>query len=161
MDNTGFRAAIRSLLDAAEAVQNAGDEVASPPAGEWNADQILAHVTLVNAMTISTTYAVAAGLNTTYDNRIAQDSWTIGRTIDRAGGNAGLGARIERQVDALCTLGSPILGDDELDTPVPTLLLSNGTLAVDQQIPLRALIAGLVEQEIPGHTRQLRALIGD
>jgi hypothetical protein len=46
----------------------------------------------------------------------------------------------------------------ELDTLVPTLLLSNGAVLVDQPLRLRDLITGLAEVELPGHTKQLLAL---
>jgi hypothetical protein len=51
-------------------------ETASPP-GEWNADQILAHVSIVSAATIAAAANVAAAVNATYDNRVAHDSWTL------------------------------------------------------------------------------------
>jgi hypothetical protein len=44
---------------------------------------------------------------------------------------------------------------------VPTLLLSHDTLLVDQPVPLRDLITGLAEVELPGHTKQLLALLPD
>jgi hypothetical protein len=52
-----------------------------------------------------------------------------------------------------------MLTDAELNTPVPTRLLSNDTLLVDEPMPLRDLIAGLAEAELPGHTKQLLALL--
>jgi hypothetical protein len=156
-----MRHALRALLDAAATVADSGAMSHAPPPGEWHADQILAHVSLVNAATIAAAYAVASGANTTYDNPIAQDAWTIERVIALAGGNAGLRGRIRRQEDALCSLGEPVLSDAELDTPVPTLFLSNDTVMVDQLVPLRDLINGLAEAELPGHTKQLLALLPD
>jgi hypothetical protein len=44
---------------------------------------------------------------------------------------------------------------------VPTLLVSNGTLLVDQPLPLRDLVTGLAQTELPGHTTQLLALLPD
>lgn len=44
---------------------------------------------------------------------------------------------------------------------MPTLLLSNGTVLVDQLVPLRELIAGLAEVELPTHTTQLLSLLPD
>ncbi|MEU5789927.1 hypothetical protein ABZ754_19615 [Micromonospora purpureochromogenes] len=41
--------------------------------------------------------------------------------------------------------------------PAPTLPLSNGTVLVDQPLPLRDLINGLADVEFPGHTQQLLA----
>lgn len=159
MDTAPLRDAYRALLDAAATVADADGPSPVPPAGEWNADQILAHVALVNAATIATVSAVASGANTTYDNRIALDTWTIERVIARAGGHMGLRDRIRLQGDALCTLGGPMLSEAELGTLVPTLLMSNDTLLVDQPMPLRDLITGLAEVELPGHTKQLLSLL--
>jgi hypothetical protein len=132
-----------------------------PPAGEWNADQILAHVAIVTAATIATASCVASGTSATYDNRMALDTWTIERLIARAGGQAGLRDRIRRQGDSLCALGGPALSEAELGTLVPTLLVSNGTVLVDQLVPLRELMTGLAEVELPTHTQQLLSLLPD
>jgi hypothetical protein len=155
-DTTPLRDAYRALLDAAETV--AATAEARPPLGEWDADRILAHVGLVSAATLAAASAVAAGVNTTYDNRTAQDTWTIDRVVARTGGGAGLRERVRRQGDALCALG-PALSEAELDTPVPALLLSAGAVLVDEPLRLRDILSGLAEVELPGHTRQLRALL--
>jgi hypothetical protein len=63
------------------------------------------------------------------------------------------------QGEALCTLGGPALGEAELDTLVPTLLLSNDKVLVDQPMRLRDLVTGLADAELPGHTKQLLALL--
>jgi hypothetical protein len=160
MDTAPLRDAYRALLNAAATVADS-DTIPSPPAGEWNADQILAHVCLVNATTIAAVATVASGAHTTYDNRTALDTWTIQSVITRAGGNAGLRERIRVQADALCALGGPTLSEAELDTLVPARLLSNDTLLLDQPVPLRDLIAGLADVELPGHTHQLLALLPD
>ena len=85
-----------------------------------DADEILAHVAILSAATIAAVSEIASGANTTYDNRIALDTWTIERVIALAGGNAGLRDRIRLQADALCTLGGPALSEAELNTLVPT-----------------------------------------
>ena len=159
MDTSPLRDAYRTLLDAAAAVADSGDPSPLPPPGEWSADQILAHVSLINAATIAAVAAVASGANTTYDNRIAQDTWTIERLIALAGGNAGLRERIRVEGEALCALGGPTLSEAELDTPVPSRLLSNNTLLLDAPVPLRDLITGLADVELPGHAQQLLALL--
>ena len=156
--DTPLRGAYRALLDAAAA---AADASATPPAGEWNADQILAHVSIVTATTIAAASCVASGANTTYDNRTALDAWSLERVIARAGGSAQLRKRIRGQGDALCALLGPAVSEAELDTPVPSLLLSNGDVLVDQPLPLRDIITGLAEVELPGHTKQLLALLPD
>lgn len=159
MDTTPLRDAYRALLDAADTVAASGDTGMAQPAGEWNADQILGHVALINAITIATVSSVATGAVATYDNRVALDTWTISRVTALAGGNAGLRNRIRVQADALCALGGPTLSEAELDTPVPTLLLSDNKLLVDAPLPLRDLVNGLAESELPGHTKQLLALL--
>ncbi|MEK0098783.1 hypothetical protein WDA79_09790 [Streptomyces sp. A475] len=159
VDTDSLRDAYRTLLDAASAVADSGDTSLVPPAGEWNADQILAHVALVNAATIATVSAASAGTPTTYDTRAAHDTWTIEHVIGLAGGNAGLRERVRLQADALCALGGPMLSETELDTLVPALLLSHDKVLVNQPLPLRDLITGLADVELPGHTRQLLALL--
>ena len=124
MDTTPLRDAYRALLDAAATVAGSGDMSPVPPAGEWNADQILAHVSLVSAATIAAASSVASGANTTYDNRTALDSWTIRRVIALAGGNAGLQARIRRQGDALCELGGPMLSQRATGCACPFMLVA-------------------------------------
>ena len=159
LDTAPLRDAYRALLDAAAAVAGSDDPDPVAPAGEWNADQILAHVALVTAATIATASCVASGASATYDNRMALDTWTIRRLIARAGGNAGLRARIRQQGDSLCALGGAALSEAELGTLVPTLLLSGDTVLVDQLVPLRELITGLAGVELPAHTRQILSLL--
>ncbi|UXY18153.1 hypothetical protein N8I84_04995 [Streptomyces cynarae] len=154
--------AYRALLDAAATVANADDPNPALADGEWNADQILAHVSLVSAATIAAVAGITAGAHTTYDNRIALDAWTIEQTIAHAGGNSGLRDRISGQAAALCALaGGAALSDAELNTLAPVRLLSNGTLLVDQPMSLRDIVTGLAEAELPGHTKQLLALLPD
>ena len=128
LDTAPLQDAYRALLDAAATVADADDSSPAPPAGEWNADQILAHVALVTAATIAAVSGIAAGANTTYDNRIALDAWTIDR-IHRV-------RRRQRRApgphpppgDPLCAhLAGAALSDAELDIRVPTRLLSNDT----------------------------------
>lgn len=157
MDTIPLRRAYDALLEAAATVADSPSHPAPPP-GEWNADQILAHVTIVNALTSATAANISAGAYTTYENRIAKDPWTIERAITRAGGNVGLRERIRAQSEILCALGET-LSDAELDTLVPTLLLSNDTALVDQMVTLRNLFTGLADNELPGHSKQLLALM--
>lgn len=157
MDITALGTAYRDLLEVARTVASA-EHVPAPPPGEWTADQILAHVVLVNAATISAACSTASAAITTYDNRAALDTWTIDRVISLAGTSENLRSRIGLQADALCATVAG-LSETELDTAIPALLLSNDTVLVDDQVPLRGLIEGLATSELPGHAAQLRALL--
>lgn len=125
-----------------------------PPPGEWNTEQILAHVSLVSAAAINTVAAVASGANSTYDNRLSHDPWTLDRVIALAKGETGLRERVRAQGTALCALAE-VLTEPELARQIPTLLLSNDTCQVDQPLLLADILAGLAEVELPGHTKQL------
>lgn len=146
MDPQPLRQAYDALL--------AADPRAVPPPGEWTTEQILAHVSLISATTISTVADVTSGTIATYDNRGSQDPWTLNRVIALAGGEAVLRERIRAQGEALCALAG-VLSEAELATKVPTLLLSNGTCLVDQPLSLGDILAGLADVELPGHTKQL------
>jgi hypothetical protein len=157
MDITPLRLAYGVLLDAAAAVADSSDTSPAPPAGEWNTEQILAHVSIVTAATTAVVAAVASGANATYDNRLAHDNWTIAHVISLAGDNAGLRDRIRGQGEALCALSGSVLCQRELDKVVPTLLISKDTALVDQPLPLSDILTGLAHTELPGHTQQLLA----
>ncbi|MEU4473136.1 hypothetical protein [Micromonospora sp. NPDC023888] len=146
MDTTPLRQAYDALLAAAPR--------AVPPPDEWNTEQILAHVSLVSAATISSVAAVASATVSTYDNRLSQDPWTLDRVIALASGEAGLRERIRVQGEALCSLAA-LLSEAELATKVPTLLLSNDTCLVEQPLSLGDILTGLADAELPGHTKQL------
>ena len=157
MNVDALRNAHDTLLAAATTVSGA-DGTLSPPDGEWDADRILAHVSRIDGVTLGAVSAVASGVNTTYDNRIALDTWTIDRLVTVAGGRDGLCARIRRQGEALVGLGGT-MSAPELATPIPTRLLSHGDVLVDTVLSLADLLGGLADGELPAHTRQLLSLL--
>jgi hypothetical protein len=157
MDSTPLRDAYRAFLDAAATVTDA--PALPPPPGEWTAEQILAHVSLVTAATIATVSAAATGTAPAYDNRLAQDPWTLAHVIALAGGAPGLRVRVRAQADALCALTGATLSEPELALRVPALLLSHGTPLADRPLSLRDILTGLATSELPGHAHQLLALL--
>ncbi|MDN5854751.1 MAG: hypothetical protein L0K86_18255 [Actinomycetia bacterium] len=154
MDSHSLKEAFQALLDTAADAASA----LPPSTAEWSFAEVLAHVSLVTAATIGTVAAVSSGIPATYDNLAAQDAGTLQRVISRIGSPVEMRERIRQQADALCLLVSSV-GSPELDTAVPTLLVSHGTTLVEQPLALRDIIGGLVEVELPGHTQQLRALL--
>jgi hypothetical protein len=146
-DPAPMRGAYAALLDV---VPSPGP----PPPGEWSAGRILAHVSLVTAATVAAVNAVGSGAISTYDNRLAQDAWTLDRIAGLAGGLDGLRGRIRAQGEALGLLAAA-LSPAELATPVPALLLSNGACLVDAPLTVADILAGLTDVELPGHAKQL------
>ncbi|MFJ1795811.1 DinB family protein [Kitasatospora griseola] len=155
-DTAALHRAYQDVIAAAE--ETAGAEPVAVPPGEWDAEQVLAHVGLVTAGTLAAVAAVAAGSPATFDNRISQDGWTIGRVIDRTGGGPQLRGRVAAQGEALGALAAS-LGAEELDTALPTLLLSHGRPVFEGPLTLRDLLDGLAATELPGHAAQLRAAV--
>jgi hypothetical protein len=158
MDTTQLRDAYDALLDAAITVLGPDDTSPTPPAGEWDATQVLAHIASVDAGVLATAYTVASGAAASYDNRVSLDTATLERLAAIAGDTAGLRDRIRRQGNGLCAL-SEMLSEVELDTLVPAVFASAGVVQFDQAIPLKAIIMGLADDHLPRHTTQLLALL--
>lgn len=149
METTALRSAYEKLLEAA-ATPDLGEALD----GGWNADQVLAHLLSIDAGIAAAALGVAAGSRPTFDNRIALDSWNLDRIIAEHSGRAELIDHVRRQATVLCDIADQ-LNEKAAGVLVPTLLLSNDALVVDQPIPLAGLIDGLAENHVPVHTRQL------
>jgi hypothetical protein len=156
MDTASLRLAYARLLEAGEQVARAG--TTTPPPGEWDAGQLLAHLVSVDAAVLAAAYSVVAGGHGTFDNRQSLDPWNLERIGTRAGDEARLRRRIRIQGEALCTLAEQ-LSEEELAQPIPTLLLSGTTVLVDGPVGLGDLVAGLADDHLPRHTQQLLALL--
>ncbi|MEV1007655.1 hypothetical protein [Streptomyces sp. NPDC049881] len=149
MDTTPLRRAYDRLLDAA-AIPDLGDA----DDGGWNADQILAHLLSVDASIAAVALSVVAGSRPTFDNRVSLDPWNLDRIITEHAGRADLRDHVRSQATVLCDIADR-LDEKAASVPVPSLLLSNGVLVLDQPIPLAGLIDGLAEDHVPVHTQQL------
>lgn len=155
MDTTALRGAYDRLLDAA-ATPDLGDAAD----GGWNADQILAHLLSVDASIAAVALGVVAGSRPTFDNRISLDTWNLDRVIAEHSGRAELREHVRSQATILCDIADQ-LSEEAASVLVPSLLLSNDALELDQPVPLATLIDGLSEDHVPGHTRQLLDLRTD
>lgn len=149
MDTTALRAAYEKLLDAA-----ASPDLGEAADGGWNADQILAHLISVDAATAAVALGVVAGARPTFDNRVALDRWNLDRIIGEHAGRAELIEHVRRQANMLCEIAEQ-LDEKAASVAIPTLLLSNDELLVDQPVPLRGLIDGLATGHVPDHTQQI------
>jgi hypothetical protein len=149
MDTTALRSAYDRLLDAAAipALGEADD-------GGWNADRILAHLLSVDASIAAVALGVVAGVRPTFDNRICLDNWNLDRIIAEHSGRADLIGHVRSQATVLCDIADQ-LSQEAGSVVVPSLILSNGALLLDQPLPLASLIDGLAENHVPVHTQQL------
>jgi hypothetical protein len=152
MDTTALRGAYNKLLDAAAApgLGEAAD-------GGWDADHVLAHLLSLDASVAAVALGVVAGARPTLDNRVSLDPWNLDRIIAGHTDRAHLIEHVRRQAGVLCDIADQ-LDEQAAAVLVPALLLSNDTVAVDQPLPLAALIDGLAGNHVPEHTRQLLAL---
>ncbi|MCD7438382.1 hypothetical protein K4B79_09060 [Streptomyces lincolnensis] len=149
MDTTALRSAYDGLFDAAAApgLGKAAD-------GGWDADHVLAHLLSLDAAVAAVALGVVAGGRPTLDNRVSLDVWNLDRIIARHADRAELIDHVRRQAGVLCDIADQ-LDDQAAAVLVPTLLLSNDAVAVDQPLPLATLIDGLAGNHVPEHTRQL------
>lgn len=152
MDTTALRDAYGTLLEAA-----ALPDLGEPDDGGWNADLILAHLLSVDASTAAVALSVVAGARPVFDNRICLDTWNLRRIIGEHAGRADLIAHVRGQAALLCDIADR-LSEEAASVLVPSLLLSDDTVLLDRPVPLAALVDGLAENHVPGHTRQLLAL---
>lgn len=149
MDATALRTAYDRLLDAA-AIPDLGDA----GDGGWNADQILAHLLSVDAAIAAVALGVVSGSRPTFDNRTSLDAWNLDRIIAEHSGRADLIDHVRRQAAVLCDIADQ-LTEEAASVLVPSLILSNDALLLDQPIPLAGLIDGLAENHVPVHAQQL------
>lgn len=149
METTALRSAYDKLLEAAAHpdLGDAGD-------GEWNADQILAHILSIDAAVAAVALGVVSGSRPTFDNRISLDTWNLARIIAEHADRAELIEHVRSQATILCDIADQ-LNEKAASVSVPSLLLSNDELVLDQPIPLAGLIDGLADNHVPVHTQQL------
>jgi hypothetical protein len=149
MDTTALRSAYDRFLDVA-AIPDLGDA----GNGGWDADQILAHVLSVDAAIAAVALGVVSGSRPTFDNRISLDAWNLDRIIAEHSGRTELIDHVRSQATVLCDIADQLNGE-ATSVLVPSLILSNDALVVDQPISLAGLIDGLAEDHVPVHTQQL------
>jgi hypothetical protein len=152
MDVTRLRKAHDEFLAVA-----AGGGFGPPPAGEWDADRVLAHIALGEMSAAAAALAIAAGQRAVYDNRPSLDEWNLQRVVGEARGTGDMTSLVRRYGELLCDIAAG-LTERELEVSLPVLILSKDQALVDEPRPLRALLAGLGEVHLPAHAEQLRGL---
>lgn len=152
MDTTSLRSAYDRLFDAAGL-----PDLGEPADGGWDAEPILAHLLSVDAAIAAAALSTVSGSRPTFDNRITLDAWNLDRITAEHSGRVELIAHVRSQATVLCDIADQLSGE-AASVLVPSLLLSNDGVGVDQSITLAGLIGGLAEDHLPVHTRQLLPL---
>ena len=152
MDVTRLRQAHDDFL----AVAAAGG-FGPPPAGEWDADRVLAHIALGEMSAAAAALAIAAGQRPSYDNRASLDEWNLQRVVREACDAGDVTGLVRRYGELLCDIAAG-LTERELEVSLPVLIMSKDQVLVDEPRPLRALLAGLGKVHLPAHAEQLRDL---
>jgi hypothetical protein len=147
---------MRKAHDEFLAVAEAGG-FGPPPAGEWDADRILAHAAVADISGAAAALAIAAGQRAVYDNRPSLDEWNLQRVLREASGLGGMTGLLRRYGELLCDIAMG-LTERDLDVSLPVLIISKDQVMVDEPWPLRSLLAGLGEVHLPAHAEQLRGL---
>lgn len=134
------------------------DGFGAPPAGEWTADEVLAHVALNDLAMIGVCQAIVHGRTITFANERCQDPVVLRRWSDAAGDRAGLidrGRATSRQVIAALARLTP----EQLATEVHCHLLHAGAVMLDAPRPWGDVaIETQTEMHLPAHVGQLRDL---
>jgi hypothetical protein len=152
MDSTALRAGYARLFDVANS-----PEFGDAADGGWNADQLLAHLLSVDAGITAVAIGVVAGSRPAFDNRVSLDRWNLARIVGEHADRAALIDSVRRTAAVLCDVVDQ-LNDAAAQVLVPSLLVSNDVVALDQPLTLESLIDGLATDHLPRHTQQLLEL---
>jgi uncharacterized protein YndB with AHSA1/START domain len=134
------------------------DVFGSPADGEWDADQVLAHVALNDAALLAVCQSIVHGRSAPFENLTSQDPEVLLRWIAATGSKAAL---IERGRQTARVLHSALsrLSLEQLSTHVHCRLAHDGEIVLNGPRPWRSLaIETQAAMHIPAHTAQLRDL---
>jgi hypothetical protein len=151
MDITELEAAYAELL-------TAGERGATPSSGTgWDTGTVLAHVIASSRMLAAASAELLAGRIPVVDNRPTQSRPYLEAIGRAAGSHAELLRTVQRSGTELTILAAQ-LGERQIATSVPTIILDAGRIRVERPVPFSSLLG-------PGHVRehleQLRALAGN
>lgn len=85
---------------------------------------------------------------------MALDAWNLDRIITEHAGRKEPSDHVRSQATALCYIADHLSGEATF-VVIPSIILLNGALVLDQPIRLAALIDGLADDHAPVHSQQL------
>jgi hypothetical protein len=133
-------------------------EFGPPPADEWNAEQIIAHLTANDDLLAATTIDVLNGRPTAYDNAPAIDTARLSALVDECAGRDGVIQRLRTTSTRLAELVEQV-DDDQAATTLHVHILDGTIVQVDQPLPLAALFRAQAMVHLPAHLQQLENLL--
>jgi hypothetical protein len=128
-----------------------------PPAGEWNARQVVAHIAVNDGLVAEAIERVLAGEPARFDNSNATDWAKVTAFADEHGDLGGTIDAVRVSGARLCDLASR-LTDEQAATELPVFLRDGDDIAVDQPLPLGRVLGLQASFHLPAHGDQLRAL---
>jgi DinB superfamily len=143
MNTTELREAYEAF-----AVEASAGGFGPPPPGEWDAAQVVAHVTRNDELLAAATESIMDGRPAPFDNRAALEGLATGEVrVDdvRASG------------ERLCALLDR-LTEEQAATVVPVFIQDGTEIAVDQPMPWGVLLGFQSSYHLPEHGEQLKAL---
>ncbi|GIH06792.1 hypothetical protein Rhe02_48590 [Rhizocola hellebori] len=151
MDTTSLRQGYAELI--AEARRGGFGQ---PPAGEWSAEQIIAHVAANDELLAETTEHVLSGNRRAYYNHDAVDTAKLTEIVAAHGNLEALTDWLEKTSSRLVELAGRL--DEKMPTMVHTTIRDGDLTRVDQPWPWPRAIKVQAGHHLPAHLAQLRAL---
>ena len=133
-----------------------------PPAGEWDAEQVVAHVALGDLALTAVVHALVEGRSdVAFGNVTCQDRGVLAGFIREAGDLTALVAR-GRHLAEVATAAVLRLDPDQRATPVHCRLHHDGRVVLDAALPWGEFaVETQASRHLPAHTGQLRDLRAD
>ena len=127
-----------------------------PPAGEWPAELVAAHVARNNDLIAEVAEQIATGQEVSYDNSAAVDDAELAGYAASVGGLPGLAREVERSALRL-EQARDSLGD-RAETPAHVVIRDHGEIVRDGPLTIGALIDGNASFHLDLHHDQLKSL---
>ncbi len=130
----------------------------SAPEGEWNAEQVVAHVALNDAGMLGVCQALVHQTEARFENLICQDLGVLANYIERHDGMAGLIESGRKMADLVLAALSR-LSPEQLQTPVACYLMHYDDVMVDADMPWETVAINIqAGRHLPAHVEQLQNL---
>jgi hypothetical protein len=126
-----------------------------PPAGEWDAAQVIAHVALNDLAMCAVARRLIDGDAPTFANQTCQDRAALAAVIQGCGDLAHLIGAARAAAAAACAIAAR-LGPEQRGVEVPCRLTHDGQVALDAPLPWEQVAIELqTTRHLPAHLEQL------